>query len=131
MLVDKKTALHRLDQLKEQGFKLLLDDFGTGYSSLTYLSQFPIDVLKIDQSFVRNLQTNLMNKPIIQAIVSLAQSLELSCVAEGIEESEQLDYIRALGCEQIQGYYFSKPMPIETITEVAFFNTIKDKLAAI
>jgi len=131
LLVDKKTALHRLDQLKEQGFKLLLDDFGTGYSSLTYLSQFPIDVLKIDQSFVRNLQTNLMNKPIIQAIVSLAQSLELSCVAEGIEESEQLDYIRALGCEQIQGYYFSKPMPIETITEVAFFNTIKDKLAAI
>jgi len=131
LLVDKATALHRLNELKALGFKLLLDDFGTGYSSLTYLSQFPIDVLKIDQSFVRNLQTNPVNKPIIQAIILLAQNLGLSCIAEGIEDIEHLDYIRALGCDKIQGYYFSKPAPIETITETDFFQNITNKLNAI
>lgn len=128
LLVDKKTALTRLNELKTQGFTLLLDDFGTGYSSLTYLSQFPIDVLKIDQSFVRNLQTNPMNKPIIQAIVSLTNSLSLSCVAEGIEDLEQLNYIRKLGCDYIQGYYFSRPLAIEKIIEPSFWQGINDKL---
>ena len=128
LLVDKKTALTRLNELKEQGFILLLDDFGTGYSSLTYLSQFPIDVLKIDQSFVRNLQTNPMNKPIIQAIVSLANSLSLSCVAEGIEDLEQLEYIRELGCDYIQGYYFSRPLAIDQIKEPCFWQGINEKL---
>jgi diguanylate cyclase (GGDEF)-like protein len=131
LLVDKETALQRLQELKQQGFKLLLDDFGTGYSSLTYLSQFPIDVLKIDQSFVRHLQSNPMNKPIIQAIVSLANSLTLSCIAEGIEDLEQLDYIRALGCQQIQGYYFSKPVTIEQITASLFWQDISSKLKQI
>ncbi len=131
LLVDKKTALKRLQELKEQGFKLLLDDFGTGYSSLTYLSQFPIDVLKIDQSFVRNLQTNPMNKAIIQAIVSLANSLTLSCVAEGIEDKEQLAYIRALGCQQIQGYYFSQPKPINDLICPTFWQSVAAKLTEI
>jgi len=129
LLVDKKTALNRLIELKAQGFKLLLDDFGTGYSSLTYLSQFPIDVLKIDQSFVRHLQTNSMNKPIIQAIVSLANSLSLSCVAEGIEDLEQLSYIRELGCDYIQGYYFSRPLAINEIIDPAFWQGINNKLS--
>jgi EAL domain-containing protein (putative c-di-GMP-specific phosphodiesterase class I) len=100
------------------GVKLLLDDFGTGYSSLTYLSQFPIDVLKIDQSFVRNLQTNPMNKPIVKSIVTLANSLSLQCITEGIETEEQLKYIAELGCFQIQGYYFAKPcLAAELIVE--------------
>ena len=131
LLVDKKTALRRLNELKSQGFILLLDDFGTGYSSLTYLSQFPIDVLKIDQSFVRHLQTNPMNKPIIQAIVSLANSLSLSCVAEGIEDLEQLTYIRELGCEYIQGYYFSQPVALNQIIKPAFLQKINAKLQLI
>ncbi len=118
LLIDKQTAEQRLKELNAMGVKLLLDDFGTGYSSLTYLSQFPIDVLKIDQSFVRNLQTNPMNKPIVKSIVTLANSLSLQCITEGIETEEQLKYIAELGCFQIQGYYFAKPcLAAELIVE--------------
>jgi len=115
LLSDKSIALLRLNELKALGFKLLLDDFGTGFSSLTYLSKFPIDIIKIDQSFIRNLQSNPMNKPIIKSIVSLANNLNLTCIAEGVETQKQLSYIRSLDCDVIQGYFFAKPVPIDEI----------------
>ncbi|NRA83708.1 MAG: EAL domain-containing protein, partial [Gammaproteobacteria bacterium] len=118
LFTDQVKALARLKELKAHGFKLLLDDFGTGYSSLTYLSQFPIDVLKIDQSFVRNIDTNPMTKPIIKSIVSLADNLGLSCIAEGVETYEQLSYIRSLGCENIQGYFYAKPASVNEIANL-------------
>ncbi len=124
LLSDQVIALARLKELKALGFKLLLDDFGTGYSSLTYLSQFPIDVIKIDQSFVRHLQSNPMNKPIIKSIVSLANNLNLACIAEGVETEKQLHYIRSLGCDVIQGYYFAKPLALKEI----IIDKFKDEL---
>jgi len=115
LLADLDVAMTRLNELQSQGFKLLLDDFGTGYSSLTYLSKFPVNVLKIDKSFVLNLKTNPMNKPIIKSIISLANNLGLSCIAEGVETKSQLMYLQGLGCEAIQGFYFSKPLPVEEV----------------
>ncbi|MCJ8318476.1 MAG: EAL domain-containing protein [Colwellia sp.] len=129
LLSDKSIALLRLNELKALGFKLLLDDFGTGYSSLTYLSKFPIDIIKIDQSFIRNLQSNPMNKPIIKSIVSLANNLDLTCIAEGVETQKQLNYIRSLNCDVIQGYYFSKPVPIDEIICQKFKSDIHEFLS--
>ncbi len=130
LLSDKSIALLRLEELKSLGFKLLLDDFGTGYSSLTYLSKFPIDVIKIDQSFIRNLQSNSMNKPIIKSIVALANNLNLTCIAEGVETQEQLDYIRSLGCDVIQGYFFAKPAPIDEIISDNFKEKLNQLLSS-
>ena len=115
LLADLDIAMARLNELQSKGFKLLLDDFGTGYSSLTYLSKFPVNVLKIDKSFVLNLKTNPMNKPIIKSIISLANNLGLSCIAEGVETKSQLMYLQGLGCEAIQGFYFSKPIPVDEV----------------
>ena len=131
LLTDKTIALLRLEELKSLGFKLLLDDFGTGYSSLTYLSIFPIDVIKIDQSFFQNLESNPMNKPIIKSIVSLANNLNLTCIAEGIETQEQLNYIRSLGCDVIQGYFFAKPEQIDKIMSVEFKNKMNGLLVSL
>jgi diguanylate cyclase (GGDEF)-like protein/PAS domain S-box-containing protein len=125
LLVDLDVALTRLNELQSQGFKLLLDDFGTGYSSLTYLSKFPVNVLKIDKSFVLNLATNPMNKPIIKSIISLANNLGLSCIAEGVETESQLMYLQNLGCEAIQGFYFAKPMPAEEVI-ISAINIFKE-----
>lgn len=91
------------------GVEVSMDDFGTGYSSLGSLHQLPIDMLKIDHSFVRRLQSDEDSAKIIKTIVLLAHDLDLTTTAEGIETSEQLDYLRDLGCEYGQGYYFAKP----------------------
>jgi hypothetical protein len=87
-----------------------LDDFGTGYSSLSYLKAFPIDTLKIDRSFIRQLTSDETNSMIVQAIVTLAHGLSLEVVAEGVEEVQQVERLRSLGCESCQGYNFSKPL---------------------
>jgi len=115
LLADLDLALVRLRELRDCGFKLLLDDFGTGYSSLTYLSRFPVNVIKIDKSFVMNFEKSAQDAQIIKAIISLARDLNLSCIAEGVETKEQLDYIKTLGCQYIQGYYYAKPMPIDRL----------------
>ena len=106
---DETAAL--LKRLKLIGVKLSLDDFGTGYSSLSYLSRFPIDVLKIDQSFVRDLVSNPDSAGIVSTVISLAQCMNLKTIAEGVETEAQLGYLRKLGCEVMQGYYFSRPVP--------------------
>ncbi|MNF92558.1 Oxygen sensor protein DosP [compost metagenome] len=90
------------------GIRLAIDDFGTGYSSLSYLRRFPIDVLKIDQSFIRGLSTDSNDAALVSAIISLGRSLKLTIIAEGVETLEQLDFLKAHRCEEGQGYYFSK-----------------------
>ena len=100
-----------LSELREIGCKIAIDDFGTGYSSLSYLNRFPVDCLKVDQSFVRELGENPESGTIVTAIVRLAQTLGLSVVAEGVETSVQERWLRAVGCHEIQGYLYSRPLP--------------------
>lgn len=95
------------------GVRLSIDDFGTGYSSLSYLQRFPLSRLKIDQSFVKDLQTNDNNVKITKAIIAMAHSLNLSVLAEGVETEEQLARLREEGCDEVQGYLFSRPVCAE------------------
>ncbi|WP_152555772.1 EAL domain-containing protein [Ferriphaselus sp. R-1] len=106
-----------LEQLRSLGIQIAIDDFGTGYSSLSYLKRFPIDTLKIDQSFVRDIGIDADDEAIVTAIVAVAHSLKMGLIAEGIESERQLDFLRGLGCDIGQGYYFSKPLPPEQFTE--------------
>jgi EAL domain-containing protein (putative c-di-GMP-specific phosphodiesterase class I) len=121
MLLEQTDAVVRdLQQLRELGVGISIDDFGTRYSSLTYVKHFPIDRLKIDQSFVRDLGSNPHDAAIVRAIVSLGHSLELEVVAEGVESAEQVALLHAEGCDEVQGYFFGKPMPAaEFVTRVS------------
>ena len=92
-----------------------MDDFGTGYASLTYLKRFPIDVLKIDRSFVQDIGIDSDDEAIIESTLTLAHSLGKECVAEGVESQQQLLFLTALGCKHFQGYLFSKPVPREDV----------------
>ena len=100
-----------LDALDALGIRLAIDDFGTGYSSLSYLRQMPVDVLKIDQSFVRDLPSDSDACVIAEAIIGLSKSMNMESLAEGIEDEKQLIFLKAIGCKTGQGYYFSKPLP--------------------
>jgi EAL domain-containing protein (putative c-di-GMP-specific phosphodiesterase class I) len=108
--------IHILRSLKEMGILLSMDDFGTGYSSLSYLKNFPIDKIKIDRSFIKDVTENTDNMKIVKAIISLAHSLSLKVIAEGVENGEQLDILKKLGCHEVQGFYLAEPMPLESIT---------------
>jgi EAL domain-containing protein (putative c-di-GMP-specific phosphodiesterase class I) len=107
-----------LRDLRDLGVNLSLDDFGTGYSSLTYLRAFPINIVKIDKSFVRTIGTEREDTAIVSAVLALAKNLEISVVAEGVESREQLAVLLQLHCPYLQGYLFSKPRPIEEIAEL-------------
>jgi EAL domain-containing protein (putative c-di-GMP-specific phosphodiesterase class I) len=102
-----------LEQLSSMGVLVSVDDFGTGYSSMSYLRRFPIDKLKIDRGFVKDLMTRADDASIVQAIISMAHSLRLKVVAEGVETSEQLHWLKSMGCDQYQGFHFSPPLPAE------------------
>jgi EAL domain-containing protein (putative c-di-GMP-specific phosphodiesterase class I) len=115
VMQDAPATLARLHALKTLGVQLAIDDFGTGYSSLSYLKRFPIDVLKIDQAFVRGLGDNPEDTAIVRAIVTVAKNLDLSVTAEGIETVEQLTHLRELGCDRGQGYYFARPLPADPL----------------
>lgn len=108
-----KAAIGVMISLHERGVLMSLDDFGTGYSSLSYLKKFKVYKLKIDKSFVRNLNTNPENKAIVSAIISLARSLDLKTIAEGVKTKNQLTFLREEGCDEAQGYLYSKPLPAE------------------
>jgi hypothetical protein len=97
-----------------------MDDFGTGYSSLAYLKRFPFDTVKIDQSFVRGIPGSSDDIAIVEAIIAMAHSLQLKVVAEGVETEDQLNMLRKLGCDTIQGYFFSKPIPSNEVVMLLF-----------
>jgi diguanylate cyclase (GGDEF)-like protein/PAS domain S-box-containing protein len=110
-------VIKQLQSIKDMGVNLALDDFGTGFSSLSYLRYFPLDRLKIDQSFVRGLSTDSVNGAIIDSVVALGKSLKIKTIAEGVETKQELDFLRKLECDEIQGYYFSKPLPNEEFVQ--------------
>ena len=110
LIDDPENAAATLGRLKDMGLTISLDDFGTGYSSLSYLKRFPIDCLKIDRAFVRDIATDPDDAAIVTAIITMAQSLKLDVVAEGVETQQQVDFLRARGCFAAQGYFFSKPL---------------------
>jgi EAL domain-containing protein (putative c-di-GMP-specific phosphodiesterase class I) len=108
---DPQGAVAVMDKLHERGIRMSIDDFGTGYSSLSYLKRFKVYKLKIDQSFVRDIGDDPEDKAIVTAIINMASSLGMKTIAEGVETSEQLAFLRLQGCNEVQGYYFSKPLP--------------------
>ncbi|MBL8208556.1 MAG: EAL domain-containing protein, partial [Blastocatellia bacterium] len=124
-----EVAMRKLEQLRELGVKLSIDDFGTGYSSLSYLHRLSTDTLKIDRSFVQNMAQNNENAEIVRTIITLAKTLKMDVTAEGIETVEQLEMLRALGCECGQGYLFAKPMQADSAFGLLTQQTAK-KLAA-
>lgn len=115
---DAEEVIRILQQLKSMGVKLSIDDFGTGYSSLSYLKRFPVDRLKIDQSFVRDVTSNSDDAAIALAVINLGHSLDLRVIAEGVETEEQLKFLRGHHCDEKQGYLFSKPIPAEDFTKL-------------
>jgi EAL domain-containing protein (putative c-di-GMP-specific phosphodiesterase class I) len=114
-LTDLGKALSTLRLLKEMGITIALDDFGTGYSSLTYLQKLPIDILKVDRSFIKNMLESADSSHIFKLIVELAHKLGLKVVAEGVETKEQLDYLTANDCDIVQGFYIGRPVPPDEI----------------
>ena len=117
IMKDAHTVIEELHFLKALGVKLSIDDFGTGYSSLQYLSKFPIDKLKIDQSFIRAMDDDPASFVIIETIISLAEKLQIKVIAEGVETKEALQKIAECGCDEVQGYYFSEPLPAREFVE--------------
>lgn len=115
VMQDRSTSLEALNQLRELGLKIDLDDFGTGYSSLSCLQEFPIDTLKIDRSFISNLEHVRELAALLSAVITLADNLGLEVIAEGIEDINQLSILQALGCGYGQGYYFAKPLPADAV----------------
>ncbi|MCE9633260.1 MAG: EAL domain-containing protein, partial [Methylophilales bacterium] len=113
LAADMVAFIDTLHELKSIGVKLAIDDFGTGYSSMTYLKDFPIDRLKIDQGFVYNLEETHANEAILKAIVTLGKNLGLKVIAEGVETEFQRDYLIKIGCDELQGYLYSKPVAFE------------------
>ncbi|MDQ6996341.1 MAG: EAL domain-containing protein, partial [Mariprofundus sp.] len=113
LMQDADTAMLVLGEIKKMGMKISIDDFGTGYSSMAYLKHFPIDVLKVDRSFIMDIPDDEQDATITTAIIKLAHALDLEVVAEGVEHVEQLHFLRTLNCDQIQGYLFSPPVPGE------------------
>jgi EAL domain-containing protein (putative c-di-GMP-specific phosphodiesterase class I) len=113
LLDSTEDAITLMNTLKDMGVRFCLDDFGTGYSSLNYLKRLPIDQIKIDQSFVRDIATDSSDKIIVHTIIVMAQSLGISVIAEGVETEEQYLLLLGSGCNEYQGYLFGKPMPIK------------------
>jgi diguanylate cyclase (GGDEF)-like protein/PAS domain S-box-containing protein len=119
LMADVAKALQWMVAIREKGLRFYLDDFGTGYSSLSYLKRFPVSTVKVDKSFVRDMHNDASDRALVEAVVAMAKSLGMSVVAEGVETVEQLDLLRAMGCRYGQGYYFSKPVPVEEFDGVS------------
>jgi diguanylate cyclase (GGDEF)-like protein len=117
----EEATLVKLSQLREMGVKIALDDFGTGYSSLSYLQRIPFDKIKIDRSFIKNIADNDLSLAIVQAVITVAKARNVITVAEGVETEQQKELVRTLGCSEMQGYLFSRPVPVQDLLQ--FFPT--------
>ena len=113
LMQDAKSSEFVLESLKAMGMQLAIDDFGTGYSSLSYLKRFPINTLKIDQSFVRDIADDADDASIVSAMIGMGKSLKQRVIAEGVETEAQLSFLRALQCDEGQGFLFGHPLPAE------------------
>lgn len=122
LMTHAKRTIDILKKLKALGIRISIDDFGTGYSSLAYLKRFPVDVLKIDRSFIMNVTTNPADAAITTAIIGMAHSLDVKVVAEGVETVEQFNFLRMRGCDEIQGYYLAQPLPVIEISKLLSSN---------
>ena len=120
--VDDQQVSQKAFRLKEEGFKLLMDDFGSGYSSLNILLETPFDLIKLDRKFMENMMLSDKGKLILEQVVAMSNKLGLELLAEGVETKEQVDVLRSIGCDQVQGYYYAKPMPAEEV-----FALLKEK----
>jgi len=118
LMHDPDQAIRMLRALREAGIRIAIDDFGTGYSSLAYLTRFPLAALKIDRSFVADVLSDPADATIVRTIVDMAQTLGFTVVAEGVETEAQAGFLRGLGCEQAQGYFFAKPMPAGALRDL-------------
>ncbi|MFZ0198448.1 MAG: EAL domain-containing protein [Candidatus Sulfotelmatobacter sp.] len=130
LLDNADLMLSVVEELKAMGVTLAIDDFGTGYSSLSYLKHFPVSKLKIDRSFVRDVAVNPDDAAITTAIISMAKSLNLKVIAEGVEDEAQMSFLRAQRCDEIQGYYFSKPLAVDKVAEKLRGNTSEQQVRA-
>lgn len=115
LIDDFEAVSEKLNQLREYGIRISLDDFGTGFSALSYLRKLPIDTLKIDKSFIDNVITDSASRVITESIINMVKSLGYESVAEGVEDEQQYQYLHATGCDVIQGYLFSRPLPPEEV----------------
>jgi diguanylate cyclase (GGDEF)-like protein/PAS domain S-box-containing protein len=122
VILDPERAIRMLNQIKDMGVRLAIDDFGTGYSSLAQLKRFPVNTLKIDRSFIRDLPGDAEDRAITEAIITMGKTLGLTVVAEGVETQEQETFLRGLACDQTQGYYFSKPIDADKVAELLRLN---------
>jgi diguanylate cyclase (GGDEF)-like protein len=120
VMINPEEAIIKLEQISNMGIKIVIDDFGTGYSSLAYLKRLPVDKLKIDQSFVKGVPDDKEDVAIVKAIIALAKSLGLDLIAEGVETDAQKEFLLESGCENMQGYYYCKPMPSDEIEKKCF-----------
>lgn len=128
LIDDAKDAVSKMNKLKEKGFKIAIDDFGKGYSSLFSLKDFPIDTLKIDKAFIDGIKNDKKSLKILESIIYLAKKLDLNIIAEGVETTEQVTWLYENDCDEIQGYYYSKPLPIDKFVKfVKAVNKIEDK----
>jgi EAL domain-containing protein (putative c-di-GMP-specific phosphodiesterase class I) len=123
VLQDVESAKQKILQLKASGVQFALDDFGTGYSSLAYLKQLPVDQVKIDRSFVKDVTDNPGDAAIVEAILGICRSLSLEVIAEGVETAAQRDFLLQHGCGYFQGFFFSRPLPITRLMATFFKNT--------
>jgi len=128
LMESKESSVNKLEELKHAGFMLSVDDFGTGYSSMSYLKRFPIHALKIDRSFIQELPGNMDDAAITKAIVSMANSLGIAIVAEGVETTEQMEFLRENGCKVSQGFFFGRAVPPDQIAGLV--KSISEGMAA-
>jgi EAL domain-containing protein (putative c-di-GMP-specific phosphodiesterase class I) len=127
---DPERAEEVFAELKALGVRLSIDDFGTGYSSLSRLQRFPVDSLKIDRAFISNMDSDPESREIVRIIIMLAHNLGMKVVAEGTETEEQINHLKQLDCEMAQGYFFSRPVDHETISQLLRDNTTVSAMAA-
>ncbi len=118
ILGDADEVMEVLKSLKQTGVRIALDDFGTGYSSISHLAHFPIDVLKIDQSFVARIDDDAQGATLVSALIAMARRLSLSVVAEGVETEEQAEFLRDEGCNVLQGFLLARPLDVDRATEL-------------